>query len=806
MEKYFYLKINKKCAMIMLPAIGLGVAVLIIAIALGMGRQQEGPATGTASAQEGGLGDQIAHDLISTVEYIERLHSSVNDNQGTLSLHYIENTKNNQNVLERYDALEMAVMALLDSLDSFILRQAISNAEMGSHVSAIRDSLSEARDELSKAHSEAIFAIGKAKTDISADLAGLQSALKSDLRGVSNKLADSSNAIMNLLIEMDKGQGDAFGDIASYFTELLNSLEALASGETLSIINSILTMSERLEHDSAEKFAAIISHLSEMGEEQDEKRLENASYFANALDELEALISTEALSAMESIQAANFEAQNFIGDKIADLSARLGILENEIILAKEEAFGLLGRLNDSSSLEMLNYFNALNASLSSVNDLHSQAYGEIMGLHADAALLAEENHTNLTDVLKIMASRMENDNMENFSAMLNYLRQVDQKLGRFDILSSEIGSVSDSISNFEDAANAQFGSLKGSVLGGIDSLEGSVDTVGGLIGSLGDSVLDGIGGVRSETATHFMSLADRINHFEAAVNSQLETLFTSVSNGKDLIAAALLTKGETVASDDSFMEMRNAILRIENGVYIGEVEHIYHYHVDSEDNVIGTNEHHSPGGCYNAAVFHAHVSACYGGAFTSHSHTDSCGRRDNFRCLYCNHQWSGPVGSSPNCPQGHGSYGYRVNTGYTCNSQPLNAARALSCGKGIDTVEHYGADCGFKDGQIVKAVITYPASPLVPQGQAVNFSAGIPVRHWHEHGEDGAELREPYVFFDTASTRKGGCFVITKIHIHDDSCHDQNGKKICGFERIIYYLPGCGYANGGLFPRAAGLE
>ena len=61
-----------------------------------------------------------------------------------------------------------------------------------------------------------------------------------------------------------------------------------------------------------------------------------------------------------------------------------------------------------------------------------------------------------------------------------------------------------------------------------------------------------------------------------------------MSNGKQGLASALLTKGMEVSQDATFSQFREAILQIPQKLVIGvqevpgEISYDYHYHTDAE--------------------------------------------------------------------------------------------------------------------------------------------------------------------------------------------------------------------------------
>lgn len=114
-------------------------------------------------------------------------------------------------------------------------------------------------------------------------------------------------------------------------------------------------------------------------------------------------------------------------------------------------------------------------------------------------------------------------------------------------------------------------------------------------------------------------------------------VFQYVSDGKKLLASALLTKGVTCAEDASFMDIYNAIISVEQELLIG-VEQIpgtitydLHHHVDGNNNLLNVEMNGTQGGCYTTPVYHRHIGSesSYGGCYTvanGHAHLSSCAK------------------------------------------------------------------------------------------------------------------------------------------------------------------------------------
>lgn len=205
----------------------------------------------------------------------------------------------------------------------------------------------------------------------------------------------------------------------------------------------------------------------------------------------------------------------------------------------------------------------------------------------------------------------------------------------------------------------------------------------------------GLEGVGNAVGAYQTSMQEFLTQLKTELNDQLKSVFTFVSNGKQGLASALLTKGMEVSQDATFSQFREAILQIPQKLVIGvqevpgEISYDYHYHTDAEGTHVGEVAHQDvEGGCYTKAVYHTHQNACYN---WTHEHNSHCKSHPI---------WVDWAGGDP-----------YWGVAYDCGDQPANKRGSLKCklptsedGKPI----YYELGCGLSDGQITGAHIVYP--------------------------------------------------------------------------------------------------
>ena len=201
-----------------------------------------------------------------------------------------------------------------------------------------------------------------------------------------------------------------------------------------------------------------------------------------------------------------------------------------------------------------------------------------------------------------------------------------------DSLSAQERAINNSFNNVHEQLNQQDSFLTDNFIYIQDHMATFDTTINDKVEELSRSVAS----FRQEVETKFVNVenifvtdaADVGDKLTAMDNYMRNTLFQSVSDGKKLLAATLLTKGPKVANNATFEQISDAILAIpQNFEYPNaQISYDRHRHVN-RNGVQTTSVQSSSGGCYTSAVRHSHSGAaslgsgCYQGNFMGHEHT-----------------------------------------------------------------------------------------------------------------------------------------------------------------------------------------
>ena len=333
---------------------------------------------------------------------------------------------------------------------------------------------------------------------------------------------------------------------------------------------------------------------------------------------------------------------------------------------------------------------------------------------ADINVSVDTAHTEL----KKMIEAVKTDGKENHKELLTVLEELTISFSEEN--TSNLGALLISLQTQSDTLKTQYESIDNNLSNGFGQLTDNVTVVNRGITDTKTEVLEGLQKIDTNMGRNYTSAAmaiadsreaiiERIASMEAKTDNRLDNLdsaiqsvFQSVSDGKKLLATALLTKNVTVADDAAFVEMQQAILAIPQKIVIGveqvpgEIEYTYHYHTGYTDN---------GGGCYTVRLYHQHSAECYTKAtcqpyclgLTHASRNDHWDVHENSRFMH------------PDCGMGIIYRSPKHFVGDPCNCDKLSSHTydRLSCGKTNATPEGWVAGCGFVNGQIIEVRIIY---------------------------------------------------------------------------------------------------
>ena len=261
----------------------------------------------------------------------------------------------------------------------------------------------------------------------------------------------------------------------------------------------------------------------------------------------------------------------------------------------------------------------------------------------------------------------------------------------------------------------------------IENYNSDNKAIGEALGQRGDKIDQRITNINTDINKNISTNMDGIKGYidakSAGINNKLDQVFQRVSNGKKLLASALLTKGVKIKEDATFMEFVRAIenipaqVVIDSGDTAASIEYEYHYHKDGRGQACGDSYVLADryGGCYTTPVYHRHTDACYTTRNIYVISTNKDTRRRShvkdysdgtpvfsYECKHCGARFN-------NTNSWHEETVYSIEEAKERDGviQRVNTQTIMVCNKNESYVEGYSPSCGYAHGQVVSAHIKF---------------------------------------------------------------------------------------------------
>ncbi|MCR5156998.1 MAG: hypothetical protein K6C96_09985 [Butyrivibrio sp.] len=506
-------------------------------------------------------------------------------------------------------------------------------------------------------------------------------------------------------------------------------------------------------------------------EELKQDEMANNEKTVEKLDELK-----EYLNGIDKTVAENQKNLSIYSEKTSENHKETGELTERMTnTVTEKVVGL-----DKDMQELRNLINKTEASIEVLkqsmekngSDNRSKVEKEITNLYVELEKIenkyseTQENTKNLMveiqSAVKSGNKDLSKEMQDRYQDLLDRLAQTDSKLTEQSKTSladfkTELSSISNSINNnfarIDSTINNGMNSMSNEITGvnnkivgvnseitnvknGIAGVNNEVSNVKNDIAGVNNEVSNvnnGIAGVNNEITNvnseivgvkgDLTELKSYIGTEMGSVNKQLKEVFTYVSDGKKLVASALLTKGIKVREDATFAEIAAGIMEFESeytlpgGEIPGEVEYTYHYHTDAsgaecDDELVGEDR---KGGCYTKEVHHVHDRDCYETEIVYYYDTN----KDVVMVSYEGDYYTGEAFYKFHCNFCGKTY-VSTGSGHVEKTTSLNQVKNRNgvlkkseekktkiCAYEDDELEGYATSCGYIHGQVTGAKLKF---------------------------------------------------------------------------------------------------
>lgn len=555
------------------------------------------------------------------------------------------------------------------------------------------------------------------------------------------------------------------------FLMLLEEYRTADEDRRLEIEEQFQGLVEKLKERSS-MLESCLQKLQEYMDQVPESGIHTGSYqeLEQIKDVLERYLKEELTSFMELLDSANLNLAWKLDEGISKLKKEMGFLQESISATKTEISNLYNTVdnNNAQSSEFIRQ------EFSHVKDSIDQLNEEFLAAHEDVKTLLQELvgdmskdlesiYGKLQDILKKMSTEMDTLLTEQFTLMADTLTQMEETY--LTTLEEYHNKTTENLANMGTDISNQFAGMDTNITKQFEGMDSSISnqfagmdsSITNQFAGMDSSITNQFAGMDSSISNRFDVMDQNIsNQYESLTNivnlgdddlktflesmygdlkKELTQVFTFVSNGKKLLASALLTKGVDCEEDATFDEIYQKILSIQQTLLIGveqipgTIEYDHHYHADGMGNLPHTDtvEIGLLGGCYTTPVYHTHQGSSSGGGCYTVANT-------GYNAIECGggQAINGPhgpdtsgltywVGNCTNCGGRVASYGGPGWAACPNVSYVPYTYYTIGCGLATNTIVGYSPSCGLADGQMVGAHIVYePAYASGYNGDAIS--------------------------------------------------------------------------------------
>ncbi|RHP86049.1 hypothetical protein DXA36_20160 [Eisenbergiella sp. OF01-20] len=531
---------------------------------------------------------------------------------------------------------------------------------------------------------------------------------------------------------------DEMDTVQTELTERIHTADTNSADRYESIKNTV----DKLETSVREKLVAVnqditklLEELRKTGEQENKDLLinleESQEELLLVLDTLHSAFASALKEAFETLEAQLAETDTGVNQLLSNLEKA----HTDISHTQEEIAGVLqdmDELDTSRMEEILARFTGIQTNLSEIQSVMNRSHEEIKEMIEALQSSENEKQQELLATLTRMDTSFSETSTGNLDQLILTLQTQTEGIQKwFADLSSHVDQNFQSLTNTVTNIGENVASNKEEMVSRFENhfsdLSTSVSNVNQAVEGNQGELLNRIAELENHTSAGFSQL-----------EQDVQSVFQRASDGKQLLASALLAKNVPITKDATFHEFYEAILRVEQQLVIGveqvpgTISYDYHYH---------TGDSEKGSGCYTKKRYHQHGPACYSkatctvtvhgnGGFWSEGDTwcschgnvhkikqnvirkhSSCGADDNYgQISFTEHHGPGI----------DGFHGYDSST---------HTYDRLSCGKTNATFVGWDVGCGFVDGQIIGAHILYDPEVYVAPVTQVAVNAYIPKRY-----------------------------------------------------------------------------
>ena len=540
------------------------------------------------------------------------------------------------------------------------------------------------------------------------------------LEGMTAEIENTKEEINETIHKSDISNAERFESLNNTVNHFSSSIR-----EDLESVNkNISKLISDIQKDTAEQNKELAEKIAETHEELLQVIDTMDQKWTFALEQIKEKLTAEieeshgALSGQ--ISSAEKTLAQGIDSGVSQLLTNLDKVHEDITRTQSEIKNILSDMDaadEEKMTDIISRFAGVNNKLVDIKSAMETAHNDIKGLISSLQTSTEKNQEKLLESLTAIDSSLSTQNSVNFELLVNSLQtQTDTVQNWFDSLNSKVTSNFENLSNTVTNMGQSASQNKEEVL---NNLNQSFTHLSAALGNIGQAVADSKDEIMDRISSLEISTTDNLNK----LSNDVQSVFQRASNGKQLLASALLAKNVLIKKDAAFKEFYDAILSIDQQIVIGVEEvpgtitYDYHYH---EGNAAEGS------GCYTKKRYHQHSPECYTKAtctVTVHGNGGFWSEGDDWCPCHGNvHKIKQNVirkHSSCGAPDNYGQISFTEHhgpgiDGFHGYDSSTHSYDRLSCGKTNATFVGWDVGCGMVDGQIIGAHIVYDTAVQAP--------------------------------------------------------------------------------------------
>ena len=400
-------------------------------------------------------------------------------------------------------------------------------------------------------------------------------------------------------------------------------------------------------------------------EEFEESEKENNEKTIEKLDELSEYLTgldkslEESQKSISSFGEKNGTDSSIVSEKVTGLGNDMSSLHTTITSTQtniEKLKETIEKGTEQSSKERSDSLAQIDKELDEIKKQYSRTQENTKSLidelqarikSGDESITKEMNdrYTDLLKKLGALNTQLTDDNSKALDSFKTEIGNLDSEIkGLAEKLETSGAATNSKIDSMNESLGNDISNMNEKLGNNITSLNSSMDNN---FNALNTSITNQITTIAQGQSDNTEELKQLLGEYHQSVTDS----FTSVANGKQLVASALATKNVQVANDASFEEIYNAITSIQTEIKIeeivGEVDYTYHHHTNGEDGITDNGEIHDDqygdeylssvqSGCFTRPYYHISYSKPMYRKYVMKSATNDKGQWfDYWGCNYC---------------------------------------------------------------------------------------------------------------------------------------------------------------------------